>query len=126
MERGIEIFAAVNFFIMGLSHIVKHRAWAEFFVRLRDSGAAGGFANGFLNLFTGSLIVGFHNVWTGFPAVLTVIGWLSIVKSLLIFTVPGYETKTMRLVSVERSRMFIWPGIVLVLLSAGLIYSLLT
>ena len=48
MERAIEIFAAINFLILGLSHVFQPRVWAEFFVRLRDWGRPGAFANGFL------------------------------------------------------------------------------
>ena len=59
VERAIEIFAAINFLILGLSHVFQHRAWTEFFVRLREKGHPGAFANGFLTLFTGSLIVAF-------------------------------------------------------------------
>ena len=75
MEEAIEIFATINFVIIGFSHIFQHRAWAEFFLLLSKQGRAGAFANGFLTLVTGSLIVAFHNVWTGIPVVLTIIGW---------------------------------------------------
>ncbi len=37
MEQAIQIFAAVNFFIMGMSHILQPRAWARFFIHLRDT-----------------------------------------------------------------------------------------
>ncbi len=61
-ERSIELLAAIQFLIIGLSHITMPRAWAEFFVMLRSRGDAGAFANGFLSLWFGALVVGFHNV----------------------------------------------------------------
>ena len=30
MERGVEIFAVIHLGLMGLSHVVQHRAWAEY------------------------------------------------------------------------------------------------
>ena len=41
MERAVELLAAVSFVVMGLSHVAQPRAWAEFFVLLRDKGTAG-------------------------------------------------------------------------------------
>ena len=32
MERAIEILAVIQLTVIGLSHIVHHRAWAEFLV----------------------------------------------------------------------------------------------
>ena len=41
MEEGIRAFVAVNFFVMDLSHLVQHRAWAEFFAYLHGLGRPG-------------------------------------------------------------------------------------
>ena len=64
MERSIEAFAAINFIIMGLSHLTQPRAWIEFFTLLRNKGEAGAFVNGFITLGMGSLIVAFHLYFT--------------------------------------------------------------
>ena len=65
MEKSVAIFATINFLIIGLSHIIQHKGWQEFFHVLHASGRAGAFANGFLTLLPGSIIVAFHNVWSG-------------------------------------------------------------
>lgn len=95
MEKSVAIFAGINFLVIGLSHLVQHRAWREFFQILHDSGRAGAFANGFLTLFTGSIIVAFHNVWSGLPMVLTLIGWAYLAKSLAIFLFPDWCVRSM-------------------------------
>ena len=125
-ERGIELLAALNCLVIGVSHITMPRAWAEFFIMLRNRGDAGAFVNGFLSLWFGSLIVGFHNVWSGLPMVLTLLGWAQVLKGLLIFVVPGWGMRGLSLVSLERSRMFVAPGFFLVALSGVLFYSLAT
>ena len=81
MERALEIFAVVQLTVIGLSHIVFHRAWAEFFVWLTSRGRAGAFANGFMSLAFGSMVVGFHQVWSGLAMVLTIVGVLNLVKA---------------------------------------------
>ena len=126
MERLIELLAAINFLVIGLSHIVQPRAWAEFFLMLRSKGEAGAFVSGFLSLATGSLIVGFHDVWSGIPLLLTLIGWGQVVKSLLIFVIPGYGLRSLSIVSLENARLFVIPGVVLAGVGGLLLYSLYT
>ena len=125
METSIQVLAAINFFVVGVSHILQPRAWVEFFVMLREKGAAGNFANAFLHLAPGSLIVSFHNVWQGVPTVLTVIGWGYVLKSLLFFAFPRLGLAALANVREDRAKLFVVPGVLLVAVSALLGYSLL-
>jgi hypothetical protein len=126
MEQAIQIFAIINLAVVGLSHIVQPRAWAEFFVGLREKGHAGVFVVGFMSLYFGSLIVAFHNVWYGLPIVLTILGWAQVLKGFLYFTFPAYGLKKLGFVSMERSRMFIAPGIALLIMAGLLGFHLAT
>jgi hypothetical protein len=125
MERAIEIFATVHLLIMGLSHIIHRRLWAEFFMWLHKQGHVGVFVHGFISLGFGSIIVAFHNVWSGLPMVLTIVGWLYILKALLCFLVPQTQMRTLGRVSPERAQEFIVPGILFVAMAGLLIYILL-
>jgi hypothetical protein len=126
MERAVQILAAVNFLVIGISHIFQPRAWVEFFFLLRDKGRAGAFLNGFLSLGIGSLIVGFHNVWSGPATVLTVLGWCFVLKALLTFAKPEIGLKGLSRVSMERSREFVVAGILLVALGLFLVWLLVS
>ena len=123
MEQAIQTFAAINFLVIGLSHVVQHRAWAEFFILLHRQGRPGAFANGFLSLITGTLIVAFHNVWSGIPVVLTVLGWSFVLKAAVIFVVPDWGLRSIGRVRRENSRMFMIPGVILILGAVALGYS---
>jgi hypothetical protein len=112
MERAIEIFAVVQLTVIGLSHIVFHRAWAEFFVWLTSRGRPGAFANGFMSLAFGSIVVAFHQVWSGLPMVLTVVGVLSLVKAASCFLFPDAALRSMGRATPARSREFIAAGLV--------------
>ena len=120
MERAIEVLAVIQFVVIGLSHMLHPRAWAEFFVWVRERGDAGVFAYSFLMLWFGSIIVAFHNVWSGIPAVLTFIGWAQLAKALLYFAAPSFGRKRMEMASIERAWVFVPAGVVFLVL-AGLL-----
>jgi hypothetical protein len=89
VEKAIQVFVAVNFFVIGLSHIFQRSAWVEFFAKLHSLGRLGPFAEGFLYLNFGAMIVSFHNVWTFPELVLTLMGWVHVSKALFRFVAPA-------------------------------------
>ena len=103
MERAVEVLFVILFGILGLSHLLQPKAWADFFILLRGKGEAGAFVDGFLTLPMGGIIVGFHNTWSGIPLVLTLVGWCLLVKSLIRFWAPRLALRMMARVSVERA-----------------------
>ena len=103
MQSTIELLACIQFLVIGLSHLVQPRVWVAFFVALREKGPVGVFVNGFLSLWFGSLIVAFHNVWTGLPVILTVIGWIEVVKAAVRFVAPQLATRRLQRIAIERA-----------------------
>ena len=124
MERSVEVLAVIWFGVLGLSHILQPRAWVQFFILLRGKGEAGAFVDGLLNLPLAGVIIAFHNVWSGIPVVLTLVGWGLLIKSLLRFCVPKQGLALMARVSVERSWEFQAAGVVLVVLAGLLGYGI--
>jgi uncharacterized protein YjeT (DUF2065 family) len=105
-QRGIELFAAIYFLVIGLSHLLRPHAWVDFFARLRSQGESGVFAEGFLALTFGAIVVSFHNVWTGLPMVLTLIGWAQVAKGLIRFVFPQLGLRIYQRVAHERAWQF--------------------
>jgi hypothetical protein len=124
--RAIQTFAMVHFLVIGLSHALQPRAWAEFFVWLRGRGHPGVFVHGFLSLGFGSMIVAFHDVWSGPPLLLTVAGWLYLVKAALCLVAPRSQSWGLGRVSVERAWEFVVPGVLYVAMGGFLAYILWT
>ena len=118
MERALEILVAIQLTIIGLSHIAHHRAWADFFIKLRALGPPAAFANGFLSLQIGSMILGFHRVWSGLPLVITIFGILNLIKAAQCFLLPGVSVRLMGRVSHDRSREFVSAGVVALAVAA--------
>jgi hypothetical protein len=124
MERSVEVLAIILFGVFGLSHLLQPKVWAEFFILLRGKGEVGAFLDGFLNLPLAGVIIGFHNVWSGIPVVLTLVGWGLLIKSLLRFCLPKLALKIMARVSMERSWEFQVAGAGLVALACLLGYGI--
>jgi hypothetical protein len=124
MERSLEVLAVVLFTVIGLSHLLQPEGWARFFILLRSKGEPGAFVDGFLNLPLGALIVTFHDTWSGFPLVLTLLGYGFLIKGLLRFCAPRQALKMMARVSLERSWEFQVAGAVLLAFAAILGYGL--
>jgi hypothetical protein len=124
MERAVQLFAVIHLTTAGLSHILAPRAWASFFILLRGKGHAGVLAVGFLSLWFGSIVAAFHPVWSGIPLALTLLGWAQVLKALVYFCFPAWGMRRLAIVSEERARMFVIPGVVLLLLAGLIAYHL--
>jgi uncharacterized protein YjeT (DUF2065 family) len=111
MHKAIELFAAIYFLVIGLSHLLQPIAWVEFFSSLRAMGRPGAFLEGFLCLTFGTLILSFHNIWSGLPTVLTVVGVLQILKGILRFCAPNLALRIYARMSPDRAWHFRIAGV---------------
>lgn len=126
MEASVQLFAAINFLVIGLSHIFAPRAWANFFDLLRQKGEPGVFVVGFMSLLFGSIVAAFHNVWSGLPAVLTVVGWAQVLKALIYFTFPSFGLRRIGMVPPERAHLFVYGGFFSLALAGLFLYLFVT
>ena len=124
IERMVELFAIIHLGTMGLSHILAPKVWARYFMGLASKEEAGVFVVGFMSLAFGSIVAAFHQVWSGIPLILTLLGWAQVTKALIYFCFPQYGLKKLRWVSVERARVFVYAGLVLLALAGVLTYHL--
>jgi uncharacterized membrane protein len=125
METGVEIIAVVCLLVVGLSHILQPRAWVEFFIALRQRGAAGVLVVALLNLPLGLLIVAFHQRFSGLALVTTLLGWCSMIKATIYFLFPRVGLSSLRYVTPRRAWMFVVAGWVSVAVSGLIGYSML-
>ena len=124
MERAIELLALIQFLVLGLSHMLQPGAWVEFFVWLREKGRAGVLAHGIMSLWFGSIVLAFHNVWSGLPAVLTVLGCAYVLKAVVCFLFPEAGLRSLNRVSQKRAWEFVAAGAFFVAVGGMLAYSL--
>ena len=122
METSIEILAAIAFFTTGVSHLAQPRIWARFFVQLARQGEVGIFIIAFYTLPMGVLIVAFHNVWLGWPTMLTIIGWAFCLKSFIYFVVPKVGLAAISTIRETATGKFVVAGLMMILLSGACAY----
>ena len=120
MEQATQVFAAISFLVIGLSHLGQPRSWVAFYQALAARGTAGVFLEGFLLLNFGAIIVAFHNVWHGPALLLTLIGWAQVLKGLGRFLAPQVGLRVMQRATPERAWYFQLGGVVALLLSGFL------
>ena len=124
MHRSVEVLAVVFFGVIGLSHVQQPTAWANYFIRLRGLGETGAFVDGFVNLPLAAIIIAFHNVWSGTPIVLTLLGWGLLIKSLIRFCAPKLALRLMARVSIERRWEFQAAGALLLCVAGVMAFAL--
>lgn len=125
LQQSVELFVAIHTLVIAVSHIVQPRAWVDFFVWLRGKGHAGVFANGFLSLWFGSMIVAFHPVWSGLPIVVTLLGCAQVLKGCVAFVLPQISMRGMARVSPDRRHEFVAAGAVFLVFSGFCWYLVL-
>lgn len=126
MERAAEWFALVTCAVTGLSHLLQPRAWAEAFAALSRLGRPGAFINGGVNLVPGAAYIATHPVWSGPAVVLTVLGWLLVLKGAVCFLAPDLALRSMARGGAGHGRGFAAGGLVLLGVAGVLGYALWT
>jgi hypothetical protein len=124
VERAAEWYALVTCLVVGFSHLVHARAWAEVFAGLHRLGKPGAFANGGLSLVPGAAFVAAHPVWSGPAVVLTLLGWLLVLKGTICLLAPSVALRSMGKAGAGDGREFVLGGLVLLAVAGVLAYVL--
>ncbi|HEY2826076.1 MAG TPA: hypothetical protein VGJ04_00630 [Pirellulales bacterium] len=95
MARAVELYVAIVCLLIGFSHLLRSRDWVAFYTILHRAGTPGAFANGFLSLVTGAIIVAGHWVWSWPELVITLLGCAMLVKSAICFLLPQKGVESM-------------------------------
>ena len=120
IEEATEVFAAIGFLVIGLSHLIQPKGWVAFYQALAARGTAGVFLEGLLVLTFGAFIVAFHNVWHGPATVLTVVGWAQVLKGVGRLLAPQIATKAFARIDADRAWYFRAGGVMALVLSGFL------
>ncbi len=120
-----EVFAFLNFAIIGLSLVLQPRAWAGYFAWMRREGEAGALVYGLLCLLWGSLIVSFHREWTGFLVILPIFGSLQMLEGLVFLIAPAFGLRVMAVLTEDRLAVFRLLGLIALALAVYIYVALL-
>ena len=121
LTQSVQLYVAINLFVIGLSHFAQPKIWIDFFKYLSSKGNAGNVFNAMLSLSLGSFIVSFHFLWEWPEIIITIYGLMQLLKGILYLTFPSIGLKSISKVN-EKSSKFKWVGLIMCLLSAWIIY----
>jgi uncharacterized protein YjeT (DUF2065 family) len=124
-QRAIEVFALLNFAIIGLSLVIQPRAWARYFAWMRREGDAGAVIYGLFCLLWGSLIVSFHREWNGFLVILPVFGAVQMFEGMIFLIAPSIGLRLMAVLTEDRLGLFRLLGLIALALAVYIYVALL-
>ncbi|HEY5220526.1 MAG TPA: hypothetical protein VIJ29_00030 [Candidatus Paceibacterota bacterium] len=110
----------IFFVVAGVAMVVSSKATAG---AIEESVAHKGivFMWGIGALLIGAVIVVFNNAWTtGLPLLVTILGWLALVKGVFILLAPGVAAALYR--KFGKSGMIVFCGVVVFVLGLVLLY----
>jgi hypothetical protein len=123
-QHAIEVFAFLNFAVVGLSLVLRPHAWATFFLWMRREGEAGAVIYGLLCVLWGSLIVSFHPDWHGVLVILPAFGALQLFEGFVFLLAPPIGLKLMAIFTEGRLALLRLLGLIALVL-AGVIFVVL-
>lgn len=126
MQLFVELYVFLGFLVVGISHITMAAAWNEFFAMLRSRGRAGVIVNGMLALTVGSIVVAGHNIWSGLPMIVTLVGWAQLLKGFLHLAIPGLGERSLQMAETNPLTKFRLGGVVMLILDVPIGYLVFT
>ncbi len=111
-QHAIELFALLNFAIVGLSLVIQPTAWARYFAWMQREGQAGAVIYGLLCVLWGSLIVSFHPTWHGLLIILPAFGALQMLEGLIFLIAPSFGLRVISVFNEERLGLFRLLGLI--------------
>jgi uncharacterized protein YjeT (DUF2065 family) len=125
-QHANEVFARLNFTIVGLSLLVQPRAWARFLSWMRREGDAGAVIYGLLCVLWGSLIVSFHPEWHGLLVILPAFGLLQLFEGFVFLVAPAFGLRVMSVFDEEHLSLLRLLGVIALALAACIFVVLLS
>lgn len=123
--QSIQIFVAINLFIVGLSHFIRPKIWVDFFEFLHSKNNVGNIINALIALGMGSIILAFHFIWKGFEVLITLYGLSQVIKGLVYLIFPSIGIRNIGKVTPEKASAFKWSGLIMALISTTIFINLI-
>jgi hypothetical protein len=95
-QSAVQLMMGIGCTLVGLSHVLQPRAWQEYFAALHKQGAAGALTRTMTwELWPALILVTVHQVWSGPAVLLTLYGWLLLIKCTISLVVPQVSLRFM-------------------------------
>ncbi len=95
-QSAVQLMMAIGCLMIGVSHVLQPRVWQDYFARIHAHGAAGVLKRTMIwELWPALILVTLHQVWTGPGIVLTLYGWLLLIKCAVSLWAPQAGLRSM-------------------------------
>jgi hypothetical protein len=122
---AVQVMMGIGCVMIGLSHILQPKVWQAYFADLQARGTAGVLTRTALwELWPALIIVTFHQVWTGPAIVLTVFGWLLMIKCLVSLLFPQLGLRSIGMAN-RGPMVFVTGGLVSVAIGVAAFAALI-
>lgn len=122
MEQSIQFMMGVSLCVLGLSFFLRASDWMQWFKDVQNAGKEVSMPLGAFSLLLGSLIVGFHQIWEGWPLVISAVGLLIMVKGTIYLLIPGWLPKKLKVLTDTAMRPYLmFYGLILLWLGMGVL-----
>ena len=112
----------LTYLAIGLGMLVNPRFYKEMLNKMIDNEAVL-FVTGLSVFVIGYFLVAHHNIWTsGRTIIITIFGWLALLKGLMMVVIPEKSIKLYNLIKISEGQLSIYGVIVFVL---GIIFAYL-
>ena len=120
----VQIFQvfSIAYIAVGIGFFINSAFYKKLFEDFSENATAM-YLGGMSALAIGYLLVAFHNTWTNdWSVIITVIGWIALIKGILILVCPKIFTKITKAIVSKGSNLRIYAVVVIVI---GLVFSFL-
>ncbi len=126
VDQSIELFVAINFLAIGLSHFLHPKSWVDFFTFLHSKNTTGNIINALIALAMGSVILSFHLIWKWPKVWITLYGISQVLKGFIYLIKPSIGMSSIARVKIERANKFRWTGLLMFLFSLSIFYNFIS
>jgi hypothetical protein len=121
-QSAMQLMMGIGCTLIGLSHVLQPLVWQDYFATLHERGEAGVLTRTMTwELWPALILVTLHQVWSGPGVLLTLFGWMLLVKCTASLLVPQIGLRSMAMAQ-RGPAMFVAGGMLLMIigLTSGL------
>ena len=110
----------IVFVILGLSMLLNKK-WTAVAIEEMTQNQGIIWLAGLITLVMGVVLVTLNNVWTsGLPLIITILGWLTLIKGAFILLFPNFSITYYK--KVNKGNIFTWGGLIVLILGLILFF----
>lgn len=120
METAIQFAVGASLTVLGASCFFRTKDWIAWINDIRAQGREILLPLGALHILLGSLVVGFHPLWSGWPLVVTLIGVWAMLEGMVYLLLPAWAHRKLKFLGRLNMRaVLMFMGVFMVIIGVG-------